>query len=247
MKSLILCEGKTDAILVSYLLCKQWGWNVLKKSSTKISGMTFETNEAEDESSYWYEKDNNQVLICGVGGRSNFYNFFDNKISRIIKLNQQEANFSKIIFIVDKDNREIKEIEKEFCNSFKSIINHVENRKWIKNGYNDGFQKIELTVLLNIIPIDEQGALETLLLQSISEKNDDKVIVDKSLNFVEGIKDDASKYLKNKRLVLKAKLGTVFAIMSPQKVFSFIDEIIKSVEWEKSETILKTFEHFKDL
>ncbi|MCM1131382.1 MAG: hypothetical protein NC310_07775 [Roseburia sp.] len=86
-----------------------------------------------------------------------------------------------------------------------------------------------------------------MLLQSISEKDDDKVIVDKSLNFVEDIKDDASKYLKNKRLILKAKLGTVFAIMSPQKVFSFIDEIIKSVEWEKSEKILNTFEHFKDL
>lgn len=250
MKSLILCEGKTDAILVSYLLCKQWGWKVLKKSSSKISGMTFETNEAEDESSYWYEKDNNQVLICGVGGRSNFYNFFDNKISRIMKLNQKESNFSKIIFIVDKDNREIKEIEKEFSKSFKSIItNPIENRKWIENEYKDseGFQKIKFSVLLNIIPIDDQGALETLLLQSIAEKADDKVIVDKSLDFVEDIKDDASKYLMNNSLVLKAKLGTVFAIMSPRKVFSFIDEIIKSVEWEKSETILKTFEHFKDL
>lgn len=247
MKSLILCEGKTDAILVSYLLCKQWGWNVLKKTSTKISGMTFETSEAQDESSYWYEKGNNQVLICGVGGRSNFYNFFDNKISRIIRLNHQELNFSKIIFIVDKDDREIREIEKEFSNSFKNIIHHVENRKWINNDYDDGFQKIKLSVLLNIIPIDNQGALETLLLQSIAEKDDDKVIVDKSVDFVEGIKDDSSKYLKNKRLVLKAKLGTVFAIMSPQKVFSFIDEIIKSVEWEKSEKIFNTFEHFEDL
>ncbi len=246
MKSIILCEGKTDAILVSYLLCKQWGWKVLTKTS-KVKGFMFETNEAKDESSYWYEKGSNQILICGVGGRDNFFNFFEEKISRILKLYPQESNFSKIIFIVDKDTRTIRKIEEQFSNSFQSIIRQVENRKWVKNNYNDDFQNIELQVLLNIIPMENQGALESLLLQSISEKADNKIVVDKSLDFVENIKDDASKYLKNPRLVLKAKLGTVFAIMSPQKVFSFIDEIIRSVEWEKSETILKTFEHFKDL
>lgn len=35
MKSLILCEGKTDAILLSYYMCHMYGWNPLSSKDRK--------------------------------------------------------------------------------------------------------------------------------------------------------------------------------------------------------------------
>ncbi len=64
MKTLILCEGKTDAILISYLLCKMSGWNPTK-ANKKMSVIVSEKN---NEFAYWYVRDDDKLLICGVGG-----------------------------------------------------------------------------------------------------------------------------------------------------------------------------------
>ena len=46
---------------------------------------------------------------------------------------------------------------------------------------------------------------------------------------------------------LKAKLSVVFAIRSPQKVFSLIDELIKSVDWEKYQNIKNLFKKILEI
>lgn len=75
MKTLILCEGKTDAILISYLLCKMSGWNPTK-ADKKMSVIVSEKN---NESAYWYVRDDDKLLICGVGGKDKFAKFFQEK------------------------------------------------------------------------------------------------------------------------------------------------------------------------
>ena len=73
MNKLILCEGKTDAILLSYYLRKVAGWKFVKKGP---SGLTIQQSN-DNESICWYKKDDDYLLICGVGGKDNFGNFFD--------------------------------------------------------------------------------------------------------------------------------------------------------------------------
>lgn len=51
----------------------------------------------------------------------------------------------------------------------------------------------------------------------------------------------AERYLGHARLKLKARLGVTWAIQSPGKEFSFIDEQIHSVQWEGSETLAECF------
>ena len=53
MNKLILCEGKTDAILLSYYLEKVAGWKYTTKSP---SGLKFKKSN-ENESVDWYRKD----------------------------------------------------------------------------------------------------------------------------------------------------------------------------------------------
>jgi|GEM_PF-2724656 len=50
MKSLILCEGKSDAILLSYYLGRTCGWSSVEPPK----GFTVEAEEQKGESAYWY-------------------------------------------------------------------------------------------------------------------------------------------------------------------------------------------------
>ena len=71
MNKIILCEGETDAILLSYYLGKVAGWKFCKKppANIAIKPDTFE------QSANWYENGDDRLLICAVGGKSNVGSF----------------------------------------------------------------------------------------------------------------------------------------------------------------------------
>ena len=95
--------------------------------------------------------------------------------------------------------------------------------------------------LLVVIPKEHEGALETVMLDSISENSYDAVIVDKVAAFVKEMRTIASKYISSDRKELKARLGVTWAIQYPEKVFKLINEQIKSVAWEDSEVLKSCF------
>ena len=79
------------------------------------------------------------------------------------------------------------------------------------------------------------------MLAAISEDPYDKNIVDHSKNFVDEIAPSVQKYLGKRRLVTKAYLGVTWAIQSPQKVFTMIDEQLQQVKWETSKVLSDCF------
>ena len=81
MNKIILCEGMTDAILLSYYLDKVAGWKYCRKPPKDIA---IKEDHSRGESLNWYEKDSDRLLICGVGGKDNMGSFFNNKILRTI-------------------------------------------------------------------------------------------------------------------------------------------------------------------
>ena len=76
MNKLILCEGETDAILLSYYLGKVAGWQFCKKPPKDIAIKP----DSFQESVNWYEKDDDRLLICGAGGKDCIQSFFRKKI-----------------------------------------------------------------------------------------------------------------------------------------------------------------------
>ena len=240
MKIVMLCEGKSDAILISYLLEKMSGWTHLKKPD-KSFGVAIE--DKENESAYWYSRNDDQLLICGVGGKSNFDSFFSNKIYSMIHDYPEKNTFQKIIVLRDKDTDSISETERNIQNCLHPISTTIQNDTWVKGYYKDSFDVDKtIDVLGLVIPFDSDGALETVLLNSLKEEGTKKEIVERSESFVEQVTECAKEFIFNPRMELKAKLGVTFAVLSPMKVFSFIDEIIRTVEWEKSEHLIATFD-----
>ncbi len=68
MNKLILCEGETDAIFLSYYLGKVSGWEFCKKGPKNLEIRANYDNESVN----WYKKGGDYLLICGVGGKDNF-------------------------------------------------------------------------------------------------------------------------------------------------------------------------------
>lgn len=240
MNKVILCEGMTDAILLSYYLDKVAGWEHHKKPPENIA-----IKEDDNESVNWYKKNNDLLLICSVGGKDRMQDFFRKKILSPIV---DAGSFSRLAVVLDRDNKEIKSIEARASNKFKPVITQMSNNEWVENDYVDAYGRGQIIeALLVVIPTEHQGALETVMLESISEDPYDAEIVKRTGAFVREMRTHASKYIKNDSKELKAHLGVTWAIQYPEKVFRLINEQIQSVAWEKSEVLHQCFEKLIDI
>jgi hypothetical protein len=236
MNKLILCEGATDAILLSYYLGRTAGWKFCKKPPKNL----MIKEERIEESINWYEKGDDRLLICGTGGKDRIKPFFEKKIkSAIINVDA----FEKIALLLDRDEKETASIEHHASMILQPVITKAENNKWIVNTYRNGFdQEKKIGMLLVVIPVEHQGALENVLLDAISEDPYDANIVDLVTQFVKTMREEAGKYITSDRKELKARLGVTWAVQYPEKVFKLINEQIQSVPWEESEVLKRCFE-----
>jgi hypothetical protein len=232
---LILCEGATDAILLSYYLERTAGWKYSRKSPPNLDIRTADRTETVN----WYRKEDDYLLISAVGGKDNFGRFFSGRIKA--PLFAADA-FSRIAVVTDRDRREIPEIEKYIGSALEGISVNVTNNSWVEGSYLDSYNLVRtVSVLLVVIPKEEQGALETVLLGAISEDAYDRNIVEAAGRFTEEMRVEAGRYITSDRLRMKAHLGVTWAVQYPEKVFSLIDEQIRSVRWEKSEILAGCF------
>lgn len=238
MNSIILCEGPTDAILLSYYLGKLYGWRYSAEPPSPSIKIAPKSNQEIN----WYKRGDDSLLIYAVGGKDNFANAINVYISKILLNYSEQYNFRKIVIIADRDDMNISEIEHLHQQWLSPYVQEMKNEHWTQNNFVDAFGNGQtLCALSIIIPVDKQGALETMLLEAISENEYNKVIVDSSRNFVDDVCPNAKKYIKTNRLALKAHLATVFAIISPEKVFSKLDNLIKDIPWENSKTLNACF------
>ena len=237
MNSLILCEGHTDAILLSYYLSRVSGWTYARKGP---KGLRIQAeDQTAGESAEWYRREEDYLLICAVGSKDRFGYFFRERIQAPLTVSEA---FAKIALVLDCDEETEEEIAERIRVSMPLIASAAQCGEWIPHTYQNGYgQDRTLDFLLLIIPQGCQGALETLLLNAISEREYDRNIVEKSRDYVDAIAPEAAEYIGKRRLVIKAYLGVTWAIQWPQKVFYRIDEQIRSVPWEKSGLLRDTF------
>ena len=241
MNSLILCEGATDAILLSYYLNRVAGWDYTNKAPT---GLNIRSS-GENESVNWYRRGSDFLLICAVGGKDNFKSFFCRTLENPII---HAGAFEKIAVITDRDKRDAAAIKQSIISSFNRLFPNIEDRRWIMNKSSDAFEmEKDREILLLIIPEEHEGALENVMLDAISEDEYDKNIVELCRSFVANMRSEASRYITSDRLQLKSELGVTWAIQYPEKVFSLINEIIKDVPWETYETLRECFKPLEEI
>lgn len=245
MKSIIICEGETDFVFLQHFMEKVNGWNDSKQKPNPSFISSVDNSRSRD-----FIKNADMLTIISCGGCGNIKTVFE----EVIRKNQNEIfdeeRYSKIVILTDNDDTGIEAKIVSDLNAASGNSTQIKNNTWTDLTFTDTTQnQFDSELLLLIIPFDENGALESFLLESISKENTyDAEIIKKAKEFVDNA-DPQSKYLNQRGFVTKAKFYAYFAIRIEPSVNQFRQrqDILKSVPWEQYENIRDCFKELKNL
>lgn len=233
MNKIILCEGSTDYFLLQYYMRVAYQWNDDKTIQTNILKMP-------KQKSRNLLKNSDILTIMSVGGCSNLGNGLRAALNRnhLSPPSLSDA-YSNIAIVTDRDEVGT---EQSFIQSIVQILAEYNvtytanpvNNCWLScKMYTQMGIQISFSLLLMIIPFDENGAMETFLLNAIGNDDSyDKTIIQECGLLVDRI-DPLQKYLSSRRYITKAKFDTYFSIRTPAEQFSQRQDILKNVRWEE--------------
>ena len=240
IKHIILCEGNTDAILLGYYLEKISDWQYLEVKYASFVKFSSSIN--------WYKNNNQQKEFCAIWSVNGCD--FTRAIEAIIEKEQLEPSTKSITIVTDHDD-EIAENKRFFDiqNVFQKKKIPLSNiSKTVCNvEINDKYQYLNTIVIRYLlVPENSVGALETFMLDALSEQDEMKCDVIKQVdNFVDNF--ESEQYLTRRREKIKAKLGVALSIFSPDKVFTTMNELLRSVNWEEFEATHNQFKILRDI
>ncbi len=245
MKSIIICEGETDFVFLQHFMIKVNGW----KDSKQKSNPSFKSSVSNSLSRDFF-KDSNMLTIISCGGCGNIKTVFEEVIRRNENEIEDSERYSKIVILTDNDEDCVEEkIIFELNDILKKEI-QISNNKWTTLTFEDTVHnQFDSELLLLIIPFDENGALETFLLESISKENAyDAEIINKAKEFADNA-DPEKKYLSHRGFVTKARLYAYFAIRIEPTVNQFCQRknVLTNIPWEKYENVRTVFKELKKL
>lgn len=244
MRSVILCEGSTDFVLLQHFMRRTYQWEYKSNKQINIAG--------QSALECTLQKDDNTVSIIGCGGCNRLipclnYELMLNSVSAL-----GEA-YDKIVIITDRDevlteqefSEQIEYQIKVYNGKYSGLIT---NNEWMEfsfiNGYGD---ELKTKLLMLVIPFEETGAMETFLLNAIAEQDEyDKYIINQCNAFVDNV-DNQRKYLNKRRYITKAKFDVYFSVRTSAEQFNERRNIIKNVAWEKYPLIQNSFDKLGEL
>lgn len=243
MKSIIICEGPTDSVLMQYYMRTVNGWNEGQESKNKPK--EFEKSWSRD-----FQKNGNTLRIICAGGCSRMPLLLSKILDNNCLAAAESEVYSKIVYLTDNDEEQTKEDVfsslKETCNTVTDFANNA----WSSIKFeNDRINEVEVKLLPLVIPFSEQGAIETFLLEAIRDGDEyDASVINRGNKLVDDIASDSDKkYLKHRRDITKAKFNVFFSIAAPAEQFTQRQDILKNINWEQYETIRKCFAELRKL
>lgn len=256
MLSIIICEGTTDLVLLQYFLEKAFNWQYIKDSELRnYSKINIQVGTKQHYK--WFKKNNDFLCIKASGGCSKLMNSLDS----ILEINSMELNniFKNIVILTDNDEVDtsstiLNDITNKFNDFGIEFKSSIINNEWNETTFVNAIQESEsINLLPLIIPFNENGAIETFLLNAIknnSVSNDpnsvDKLVIDQCIDFIDNI-DCKNKYLQHRREKTKAKFDTVFVVMTPATAFSERQSLLRNIPWEQYQSIQESFKKLSHL
>lgn len=256
MLSLIICEGSTDLVLLQYILEEIHNWRYIEcKRHNNYKDIIM--NIGSDKNTKWFKKNDNFLCVQSAGGCTKICSTLDS----ILEINsiKTENFFENIVILTDNDDIDtplkfINNLTSKF-NEFNIFFNStIINNDWNETTFINTFgDSTYIKFLPLIIPFDENGAIETFLLNAIKNNsiiNDsetiDKLVVEQCVHFIDNI-DCRNKYLLQRRDITKAKFDTVFVVMTPATAFTERQTLLRSIPWKEYESIQESFKKLSHL
>jgi hypothetical protein len=245
MKKIILCEGKTDAILLSYFLIKRFGWQFIKE---QVVGLP---SNKDNEVLNWYrhqEDPHQELAIWGVGSINEIPKKLSEVVNRTCIERSPDNRFGRIVLLFDRDiltRKKCMELVKEWIDGCSRIntFGKVILDKWLiaKLVLNKTPpEEYEVQILPIALPKSKKGNLEVFLVDCLKDQSEeDKLLVEKTRRFISRLPDNP--YLHKERCCSKACLGSILSVISPDWVFSEMHRRLTQIEWEKIESVLAIY------
>ena len=241
--NLILCEGETDRDLLGYYLIRVSGWQWKRLKEPPFS----------EQCIGWYQRGSDDIMgIWPVGGDD-----FTAAIMKVMKRENMEHSVGKLVIVTDHDDEDAEKSRLEKIRG--AILKNLQNAyfgeentsDWLKIVFNNSFGQFSMDFCYVLVPYNEMGALETFMLNALSEKDEGrKDVIVRAKKFVEDLSSDSrigENYLKARRDRIKAGLGVSVAIFSPDRVFTTMNELIESVSWENFDASHQQFQILKEI
>lgn len=226
---------------------KACGWEDTEKGQTKqfkLSG----------QKSRLLKKGKNSLTIAAAGGCSRMAD----GLAEVLRKNYMESPesndiFHSIVIITDRDELDtetsfIQNIETVLKSENVTMDEKIVNNQWTgcKMTINVGVE-IRMRLLVMVIPYEENGAMETFLLNAIAKQDMyDKRIIEECSNFIDNT-DTERRYLSKRRLITKAKFDAFFCVRTAAEQFNERSSIIKNIPWERYTAIQKDFRLLEDI
>ncbi|MBQ7077994.1 MAG: hypothetical protein IJM91_07670 [Lachnospiraceae bacterium] len=231
MIELVLVEGVSDVQLISYYMQSVYEW---KHVNENILGITVLDAHEHIEN---LTKGDNELVLCGVGGNSKFASFVEKHRINAMIIEKEIASF---MVVTDRDKESNLKMTRRINAVFENIT--FEAGKWVKNKIADGYgqDKLVNTYLL-IIPENENGALESVIINALKDIPEEKELMQEVIDFIDNVKNDLVPELCKINKYNKAVVGTFFSVRNPENAMRSFGAFVSKVEWLKSESLKQIF------
>lgn len=243
MKSVILCEGPDDLWFLSYYLYKAHGWN--KCNVQKHIWRNYEIVPLNSKQHVNYmRKDHSCVAIWCVAGKDSFEAAVRVIFDKIIQDFPIDP-IDSVVLVADRDHDDVE-------SRISDIQTWLPCEANLSNKSTESLQVIVDEQVVNIrltpviIPFDQDGAIETLLMSAIKESGEaGEQVVSAACEYVTDLADNKKvkdAYLKHERLLLKATYDATIAITNPGHSTGLFQDMVMACPWEESEHVKQHFD-----
>ncbi len=250
MINIILCEGFDEVYLLGYYLYKTAGWKYTKDGKLSVL-FDVPKLESRNQKIEIYERNDDRTAIWSIGGKDSLEIPF-HFISKVNK-HHPSHGIKQVFILMDRDRMEIQDCLNQLEIVMRKMnlpIDDLKNNQSNILNYEIENEVYQLHIIPVVIPFDQEGAIETILMSSIASKNDEcRFIVDHAKQYVSScrVSGKVSNYLKSNREQLKAEFSSVISITNPDRSTVLFNDLLMSTEWEMSKEIQEHFQVFCDL
>lgn len=235
IKVLVLCEGYTDQLFVNtYIVGKNIGYENVKSERPKYRLGKYNID--------WLKNKYGEY----VGIIQNVGHDFKDALNLICRRKIQDKNdYTNICIITDHDENNteievIKTLQKIMNNAGFRECDSTDDNTFRYEFTNSFGENREMDISLIVVPLDKTGALETFMLDSMSNGMPDRrKVIDYSKKVIEEFESDF--YLQHRRDRVKAEMGVAYSIFDPERGVKTIKELITETDWATYDSVDKQF------
>lgn len=246
MRAVVLCEGKDDAFILGAYLQMKLGF--VRNNSISFSDNLALKKEDLNLRINIYVKKEKIVAVIGVGGKNRFCKYFD-YLKKAQSFAPTEA-ITHLFVLHDRDNEVEENILAKICAIFSEIYPNTEEAPLLQNQKASIFQyqlrsnTHSVYCIPLVIPFDQEGALETILMRVIQEESKaGEFVVVEANRYIDRILSDDRRgdYLNKDRMKLKARFSAVLSVTNPDHAIDLYVNLLESFDWHSSENFSSNF------